>query len=227
MLFNLTQADAFALLQHFLGFSKPKHDPSVLVCEDLSTWRNVSLFPSVHLSLTRLSDVGACNFHHRHTFVSVCTVNNCSPPTRTFPYKRISCICREEKKNHLVLLQRESSRHPLQPFPPFIWVTFTRRVWMVVISVSWSNHTIVCAGISINPPAASSFDCRLKLTATQFCHPACPPPPPPHLCSHSSVLPLIPHPLFFFFLSGSTPVQIFRLWLLKEFTALSLPIWSQ
>lgn len=85
MLFNLTQADAFALLQHFLGFSKPKHDPSVLVCEDLSTWRNVSLFPSVHLSLTRLSDVGACNFHHRHTFVSVCTVNNCSPPTRTFP----------------------------------------------------------------------------------------------------------------------------------------------
>lgn len=154
----------------------------LLLC--CNTWRNVLLFPSVHLSLTRLRDVGACNFHHRHTFVSVDTVNNCSPPT-PFPYKRTACICREETKkppkNRTCVIAATEQKTSPPTFPSFyLGHIHSPGLDGCHCCQLKQSHNHVCAGISINPPAASSFDCRLKLTAAQFCH------PPP--CSTSSSL---------------------------------------
>lgn len=169
-----------------------------------------SIHPSTHLK-PNWRPVSACNFYHDHTFVLVPIIKHCTSPwppcwsvvlvKKVFRLSvdagRETCVCRVS---------------------PTLLCGSHSLVWMLGIAVRFKrdSHTHIrdCKNIYLSP--SLSFDSRLKLTATRFYRP---------FRSHSSVLsrppPTTTSPFF-----GPAHIQISRLWLLKEFTALSLPIWS-
>lgn len=180
--------------------------------------RGVGLHPSIHLK-PNWRAVNACKVYHDHTFVSVPVITHCSspwPPCRSVLQDCIAPVCKDLARGGRLYSyvqserQRKKVRTPPPPPPCSIWVTFTcLDVWHHC-QFKRGSHTEY---LSV-PFAVFWFQIKID------CHPI----PSPFLLSLFCPLPPPLHCFFFF--AAPAHIQIFWLWLRKEFTALSLPICS-